>query len=105
MAFSVLLQYNKAMEKKELQTSTTAQTETVSRAEYDSLAKEVAYLRQENQYLLEQLGLAKKRQFGTSSEKMQEEVMDQLSLTHNEAEACAYGTVVATPEQIRVKEY
>ena len=28
--------------------------------------------------------------------------MDQLSLTHNEAEACACGTVVATPEQIRV---
>ena len=93
------------MEKKELQTSTTAQTGTVSRAEYDSLAKEVAYLRQENQYLLEQLGLARKRQFGASSEKLQEELVDQLGLMQNEAEACAYGTVTATPEQIRVKEY
>lgn len=104
MALPSLLRYNKAMEKKELQTSTT-DTGTVSRAEYEALAKETAQLRQENQWLLEQLGLARKRQFGTSSEKLQEELMDQLSLGYNEAEAYAYGTKAATPEQIRVKEH
>jgi hypothetical protein len=30
------------------------------------------------QWLMEQLGLAKKRQFGSSSEKANEEVMEQL---------------------------
>ena len=34
----------------------------------------------QNQWLLEQLGLAKERQFGSSSEKMHEEFMDQLRL-------------------------
>ena len=76
-------------------TANTAETVTISRAEYEEL-------KLQNQWLLEQLGLAKKRQFGSSSERLQEELMEQLSLMHNEAEACAYGTKAATPEQIRV---
>ena len=62
-------------------------------------------LKLQNQWLLEQLGLAKKRQFGTSSERLQEGLMDQLSLMANEAEAYAYGTKNATAEQVKVKAH
>ena len=93
------------MENKEKTATSTAETMTISRAEYESQQAQLAELKLQNQWLLEQLGLAKKRQFGSSSEKMQEGLMEQLSLTHNEAEACVYGTVSATPEQIRAKEH
>ena len=62
-------------------------------------------LKLQNQWLLEQLGLAKKRQFGASSERLQEGLMDQLSLMANEAEAYAYGTKNATAEQVKVKAH
>ena len=58
---------------------------TISRAEYDSQqAKlaELAELKLQNQWLLEQLGLAKKRQFGASSERLQEGLMDQVDAVH-----------------------
>ena len=71
---------------------------TISRAEYEEL-------KLQNQWLLEQLGLAKKRQFGASSERLQEGLMDQLSLMANEAEAYAYGTKNATAEQVAVKAH
>ena len=71
---------------------------TISRAEYNEL-------KLQNQWLLEQLGLAKKRQFGSSSERIQEGLMDQLAFSLNEAEAYAYGTKSATPEQIAVKAH
>ena len=71
---------------------------TISRAEYEEL-------KLQNQWLLEQLGLAKKRQFGASSERLQEGLMDQLSLMANEAEAYAYGTKNATTEQVAVKAH
>jgi len=93
------------MENEKKTATSTAETMTISRAEYESQQAQLAELKLQNQWLLEQLGLAKKRQFGSSSERMQEEIMEQLALTHNEAEACAYGTVSATPEQVRVKEY
>jgi len=69
---------------------------TVSRAEYEEL-------KLQNQWLLEQLGLIKKRQFGASSERLQEGLLDQLSLMANEVEAYAYGTRNATVEQVAVK--
>ena len=68
-----------------------AEMVTISRAEYDEL-------KLQNQWLLEQLGLTKKRQFGSSSERVQEELMDQLALSLNEAEAYAYGTKSAAAE-------
>lgn len=105
MAFSGIFLYNGTMKKKELQTSNTEETVTISRAEYERLQKGMAEIQQQNQWLLEQLGLAKKRQFGSSSERMQEEMMEQFALTYNEAEANAYGTKTATEEQIRVKEH
>ena len=68
-----------------------AETVTISRAE----CEELNLL---NQWLLGQLGLAKKRQFGSSSERIQEGLMDQLGLMLNEAEAYVYGTKSATAE-------
>ena len=76
---------------------------TISRAEYDSQQAQLTELKLQNQWLLEQLGLAKKRQFGASSERLQEGLMDQLSFMANEAEAYAYGTQNATAEQVAVK--
>ena len=78
---------------------------TISRAEYDSQQAQLSELKLQNQWLLEQLGLARKRQFGASSERLQEGLMDQLSLMANEAEAYAYGTKNATAEQVAVKTH
>ena len=82
-----------------------AETVTISRTEYESQQAQLAELKLQNQWLLEQLGLAKRRQFGSSSEKMHEEFMDQLGLPFNELEAYAFGTKSATPEQIAVKAH
>lgn len=86
------------MENEKKTTTSNVEMVTISRAEYNEL-------KLQNQWLLEQLGLAKKRQFGSSSEKMQAEMMDQLSLDFNEAEAYAYGTRSATAEQVAVKAH
>ena len=93
------------MKNKKKTASNTAEMLSVSRTEYESQQAQLAELKLQNQWLLEQLGLAKKRQFGSSSEKMQEGLMDQLGLNFNEAEAYAYGTKSATPEQIVVKAH
>ena len=93
-----VLCYNYSMKNEKKIAEKQAETVTISRAEYEEL-------KFQNQWLLEQLGLAKKRQFGSSSEKMQEEFMDQLGLTFNELEAYAFGTKSATPEQIAVKAH
>lgn len=86
------------MENEKKTTTSNAEMVTISRAEYNEL-------KLQNQWLLEQLGLAKKRQFGSSSEKLREELMDQLSLDFNEAEAYAHGTKSATAEQVAVKAH
>lgn len=78
---------------------------TISRAEYDAQQAQLTELKLQNQWLLEQLGLARKRQFGPSSEHLQEELMDQLSFMANEAEAYAYGTKGATAKQVEVKAH
>ena len=83
----------------------TAEMMTISRTEYESQQTQLVELKLQNQWLLEQLGLAKKRQFGSSSERIQEGLIDQLGLTLNEAEAYAYGTKSATPKQIAVKAH
>ena len=93
------------MENKKETATSNAEMVTISRAEYESQQAQLTELKLQNQWLLEQLGLAKKREFGSSSERIQEELMDQLGLTVNEAEAYAYGTKSATPEQIAVKAH
>ena len=56
----------------------------------------------QNEWLLEQLKLSKKKLFGRSSEQAEQMVMDQLSLTYNELEAYTFGTKAATEKQIAV---
>ena len=93
------------MERVQKKDTRTTEMVSISRAEYDALKAQNAELSQKLDYLMEQVGLAKKRQFGPSSEKMQEDMMDQLGLTFNEAEAYAFGTKAATPEQVAVKAH
>ena len=55
-------------------------------------AQVITSLTLQNEWLLEQLKLSKKKLFGRSSEQAEQMVMDQLSLTYNELEAYAFGT-------------
>ena len=72
--------YHLLMERKKNIAASTPEMVTISRTEYESQQAELTELKLQNQWLLEQLGLAKKRQFGVSSERLQEGLMDQLSL-------------------------
>ena len=105
LAFLRVLWYNFLMENEKKTATSNAEMVTISRTEYESQQAQLTELKLQNQWLLEQLGLAKKRQFGSSSERIQEELMDQLAFSLNEAEAYAYGTKSATPEQIAVKAH
>ena len=98
LAFCLVLWYHFLMENEKNTAVSTPEMVTISRAEYEEL-------KLQNRWLLEQLGLAKKRQFGVSSERLEEGLMDQLSLMANEAEAYAYGTRNATEEQVAVKAH
>ena len=88
-----------------MQTSNTEEMVTISRAEYEQLQQENAQLEAklaareqeqaqvitsltlQNEWLLEQLKLSKKKLFGRSSEQEEQMVMEQLSFTYDEAEA------------------
>ena len=92
------------MEMKEVQTNNADEMVTISRAEYERLQQEKAQLEAklaarereqaqtitsltlQNEWLLEQLKLSKKKLFGRSSEQAEQMVMGQLSLTYNELE-------------------
>ena len=95
LAFCRILWYNIYMENREMQTSNTAEMVTISRAEYERFqeqAQVITSLTLQNEWLLEQLKLSKKKLFGRSSEQAEQMVMEQLSFTYNEAEAYASGT-------------
>ena len=68
---------------------TTSSTEmmTISRAEYESLKAERDELNQKLDWLMEQVRLAKKKVYGTSSEQTKEELVGQLSFMFDETEA------------------
>ena len=75
------------MKNREMQTSNTAEMVTISRAEYERFqeqAQVITSLTLQNEWLLEQLKLSKKKLFGRSSEQAEQMVMEQLSLTYNE---------------------
>lgn len=62
---------------------------TISRAEYEELqaqSRRVSALEQRVDMLLEALRLARQKRFGSSSEKSDESVAEQLSFLFNEAE-------------------
>ena len=66
---------------------------TISRVEYEKFQADRAYiaeLEQQVQWLMEQMKLLKRKQFGSSSERASDEVMEQLSLLFDEAEAYAH---------------
>lgn len=62
---------------------------TALRTENTALRAENAELKSRNEWLMEQLRLLKKKQFGASSEQTKEQLDGQLSLLFNEAEAYA----------------
>ena len=81
--------YNGGMEKEIVEVTSNADTVTISRAEYEEFKRdhaEVLELRAQIKWLMEQLRLIQKKQFGASSEHADEGVMEQMSLLFNEAE-------------------
>ena len=114
------------MENREVQTSNTEEMVTISRAEYERLQQEkarnakleaklaareqeqaqvITSLTLQNEWLLEQLKLSKKKLFGRSSEQAEQMVMDQLSLTMNEVEAYIFGMNSAGKAPVAVKAH
>ena len=107
-AFCRILWYNVCMENREMQTSNTAEMVTISRAEYERFqeqAQVITSLTLQNEWLLEQLKLSKKKLFGRSSEQAEQMVMEQLSFTYNEAEVYASGTKAAAEKPVAVKAH
>jgi len=84
----------------ETNTTTTEETISVSRAEYEALKAQNKELAQQVQWLMEQMRLSKQKQFGSSSEKSE---YDGFNL-FNEAEATA-DKRVAEPELNEVQKY
>ena len=109
-----------------MQTSNTEEMVTISRAEYERLQQEkarnakleaklaareqeqaqvITSLTLQNEWLLEQLKLSKKKLFGRSSEQAAQLVMDQLSLTMNEVDAYIFGMNSAGKAPVAVKAH
>ena len=108
LAFCRVLWYNVCIENREMQTSNPAEMVTISRAEYERFqeqAQVITGLKLQNEWLLEQLKLSKKKLFGRSSEQAEQMVMEQLSFTYNEAEAYASGTKAAAEKPVAVKAH
>ena len=71
---------------------------TISRAEYEALQAKLSTKEEEltaallkNQWLLEQLRLNRKKQYGPSSEQLDQLVFEQFGRVFNEAEAWCAG--------------
>jgi transposase len=110
--FQALFLYNKSIKKMNVQTTGSAEMVTISRAEYDKLTAALSQKTQElnaaylqNDWLLEQLKLSKKKLFGKSSEQAEEAVLNQLSFVFNEAEATDAASVEQTPPETKVGSY
>lgn len=81
---------------------------TISRVEYDqyqSLENRLAQAELQNDWLLEQLNLSKKKLFGQSTEQAGEAVMEQLGFVFNEAEAMDAKSIESGPSDIKVKSH
>ena len=84
MYFSVEICYNIYMNK-----ASNAEMVTISRAEYEEFQaqrKKISELESRVDILMEALRLARHKQFGASSEKSEDTLMEQLSFLFNEAE-------------------
>jgi len=93
--------YNLSMKSVQNEETRTTETVTISRAEYEELKAQNAELSQQVQYLLEQMRLARKKQFGASSEQSRYDAPEQLSL-FNEAEFFADARS-AEPELVEIE--
>lgn len=111
--------YNISMEKKQNLNASNPEMVTISRAEYEEknarLAAQderISCLEKQIELLMEALRLARHKQFGASSEKSEEPLMEQLSFLFNEAEVYAEAkaeeesvTVVAAHKRHKKHEY
>ena len=112
-------EYEQLQQEKAQMESTRVRLEAVRiklEAEHARLEAKLAALEQEqaqvitsltlqNEWLLEQLKLSKKKLFGRSSEQAEQLVMDQLGLIMNEAEAYIFGMNSAGKAPVTVKAY
>ena len=108
--------YNIYMNKTELNETSNAEMVTISRAEYEEFQaqrKKISELESRVDALMEALRLARHKQFGASSEKSEEPLMEQLSFLFNEAEVFSAAekeeaenvTVVAAHKRHKKHEY
>ena len=77
----------------------TTEMVSISRAEYE----EYLELKKQNEWLLEQLRVIRNKQFGSSSEKASEEVLEQLSLLFDEAEV--YAAEEEAPSTVEIRSH
>ena len=68
-------------------------------------AQVITNLTLQNEWLLEQLKLSKKKLFGRSSEQAEQMVMEHLSFTYTEAEAYVFSTKAAAEKPVAVKAH
>ena len=100
------------MKKTDVIGTSTGETVTISRAEYEKLLgqgqqllaqnERIAELENRVELLMEALRLARHKQFGASSEKSDEQVVEQLSFLFNEAEVYADAEEKAEDESVTV---
>jgi len=81
-----------------------AETVTISRAEYDTLKAQNAELSQQVDWLMEQIRLVRQKHFGSSSEQSKYDIGEQLSLLFNEAEVFA-DEKIADPELTEIEKH
>ena len=104
------------MKKTENYQTSNAEMVTISRAEYEKLqaqSKRISELESRVDLLMEALRLARHKQFGASSEKSEDTLMEQLSFLFNEAEVFSAAdkeeaenvTVVAAHKRRKKHEY
>ena len=108
--------YNIYMNKTEMNETSNAKMVTISRAEYEEFQaqrKKISELESRVDVLVEALRLARHKQFGASSEKSEDTLMEQLSFLFNEAEVFSAAekeaeenvTVVAAHKRHKKHEY
>ena len=103
------------MNKTELNRTSNAEMVTISRAEYEEFQaqrKKISELESRVDLLMEALRLARHKQFGASSEKSEDTLMEQLNFLFNEAEVFSAAqkeeenvTVVAAHKRHKKHEY
>ena len=112
--FTLDLWYHYPMKKTDTFQTSNTEMVTISRAEYEKLqaqSKRVSELESRVDLLMEALRLSRHKQFGASSEKSEDTLMEQLSFLFNEAEVFAAvkdeedATVVAAHKRHRKHEY